>query len=228
MTSLLIVDDHPLFREALGNAVRLALPEARIFEAMSIEDALHVLLAEQGIDLALLDLSLPDSTGFSGFLRLREAYPRLPVAIVSSEEDPHIVREALALGAAGYLPKSTSKRELAQSIEGVLSGSVSVPKDFVAAPRLRRGDASKALEVKLRDLTPQQLRVLDLLRRGFPNRQIAQELALAESTVKAHVTEILRKLGLFSRNKAVIEIGKMDLPDPKGRPHARIDRGRPQ
>ena len=228
MTSLLIVDDHPLFREALGNAVRLALPEARIFEAMSIEDALHVLLAEQGIDLALLDLSLPDSTGFSGFLRLREAYPRLPVAIVSSEEDPHIVREALALGAAGYLPKSTSKRELAQSIEGVLSGSVSVPKDFVAAPRLRRGDASKALEVKLRDLTPQQLRVLDLLRRGFPNRQIAQELALAESTVKAHITEILRKLGLFSRNKAVIEIGKMDLPDPKGRPHARIDRGRPQ
>ena len=228
MTSLLIVDDHPLFREALGNAVRLALPEARIFEAMSIEDALHVLLAEQGIDLALLDLSLPDSTGFSGFLRLREAYPRLPVAIVSSEEDPHIVREALALGAAGYLPKSTSKRELAQSIEGVLSGSVSVPKDFVAAPRLRRGDASKALEVKLRDLTPQQLRVLDLLRRGFPNRQIAQELALAESTVKAHITEILRKLGLFSRNKAVIEIGKMDLPDPKGRPYARLDRGKPQ
>jgi len=105
---------------------------------------------------------------------------------------------------------------------------VSVPKDFVAAPRLRRADASKALEVKLRDLTPQQLRVLDLLRRGFPNRQIAQELALAESTVKAHITEILRKLGLFSRNKAVIEIGKMDLPDPKGRPYARLDRGKPQ
>jgi DNA-binding NarL/FixJ family response regulator len=230
MTSFLIIDDHPLFREALGNAVRLALPEARIFEAMSIADALRILTAEQGegIDLALLDLSLPDATGFSGFVRLREAYPRLPVAIVSSEEDQHIVREALALGAAGYLPKSTSKRELAQSIEGVLSGSVSVPKDFVAAPRLRRADASKALEVKLRELTPQQLRVLDLLRHGLPNRQIAQELALAESTVKAHITEILRKLGLFSRNKAVIEIGKMELPDPKGRPHARLDRGKPQ
>jgi DNA-binding NarL/FixJ family response regulator len=227
MTSFLIIDDHPLFREALGNAVRLALPDARILEAMSIEDALHVLAAEEGIDLALLDLSLPDATGFSGFLRLRETYPRLPVAIVSSEEDQHVVREALALGAAGYLPKSTSKRELAQSIEGVLGGSVSVPKDFVA-PQRRRADTSKALEVKLRELTPQQLRVLDLLRRGYPNRQIAQELRLAESTVKAHITEILRKLGLFSRNKAIIEIGKMDLPDPKSRPYARIDRGRSQ
>jgi len=85
MTSFLIIDDHPLFREALGNAVRLALPEARIVEAMSIEDALHILTAEQGegIDLALLDLLLPDATGFSGFLRLREAHPRLPVAIVA-------------------------------------------------------------------------------------------------------------------------------------------------
>lgn len=228
MASFLIIDDHPLFREALGHAVRLALPEARILEAMSIEDALHILSAEQEIDLALLDLSLPDATGFSGFLRLRETYPRMPVAIVSSEEDQHVVREALALGAAGYLPKSTSKRELAQSIEGVLSGSVSVPRDFVATPQRRKAETSKALEVKLRELTPQQLRVLDLLRRGYPNRQIAQELQLAESTVKAHITEILRKLGLFSRNKAIVELGKMDLPDPRSRPYARVDRGRPQ
>ena len=87
MTSFLIIDDHPLFREALGNAVRLAHPDARIFESMSIKGALNVLLSEQGIDLALLDLCLPDETGFSGFLRLRETYPRLPVAIVSSDED---------------------------------------------------------------------------------------------------------------------------------------------
>jgi len=110
----------------------------------------------------------------------------------------------------------------------VLNGSVSVPKDFVATSQRRRAEASKALEVKLRELTPQQLRVLDLLRRGYPNRQIGQELQLAESTVKAHITEILRKLGLFSRNKAIIEIGKVDLPDPKARPYARADRGRPQ
>src|SRR3569833_1003544 len=91
MTSFLIIDAHPLFREALGNAVRLALPEARILEAVSIEDALRGLSVERGIDLALLDLSLPDATGFSGFLRLRETHPRLPVAIVSSEEDQQVV-----------------------------------------------------------------------------------------------------------------------------------------
>src|SRR5215471_20463348 len=146
MTSFLIIDDHPLFREALGNAVRSALPDAVIFEAMSIDEALHVLAAEPGIELALLDLSLPDADGFSGFLRLRETHPRLPVAIVSSEEDQHVVREALTLGAAGYLPKSTSKRELAQSIEGVLSGAVSVPKDFVATPDRRNSDSIQALQ----------------------------------------------------------------------------------
>jgi DNA-binding NarL/FixJ family response regulator len=228
MTSFLIIDDHPLFREALGNAVRLALPNARIFEAMSIQDALDILATEQGIDLALLDLSLPDASGFSGFLRLRERYPRLPVAIVSSDEDQHVVREALSLGAAGYLPKSTSKRELAKSIEGVLSGSISVPKDFVAAADRINTGSTKVLQARLRELTPQQLRVLDLVRRGYPNRQIALELQLAESTVKAHVTEILRKLRLFSRNKAVIEIGKIDLPDSRSRPGSKGDRGRSQ
>src|SRR5689334_10715367 len=223
MTSFLIIDDHPLFREALGNAVRSALPDAVIFEAMSIDEALQVLAAEPGIDLALLDLSLPDADGFSGFLRLRETYPRLPVAIVSSDEDQHIVREALSLGAAGYLPKSTSKRELTQSIEQVLSGSISVPRDFV--PSAKRGSASvEALQTRVRELTPQQLRVLDLIRRGYQNKQIAFELQLAESTVKAHVTEILRKLKLFSRNKAVIEISKIDLPVPKSRPGTKVDR----
>ena len=92
MTSFLIIDDHPLFREALGNAVRLAHTDARILESMSIKGALDILSSEQGIDLALLDLCLPDAAGFSGFLRLRETYPRLPVAIVSSDEDQKIVR----------------------------------------------------------------------------------------------------------------------------------------
>lgn len=215
MTSFLIIDDHPLFREALGNAVRLAHPQAQIFEAMSIAESLHILAVEQAVDLVLLDLSLPDATGFSGFMLLRASYPRLPVAIVSSDDDQNLIREALSLGAAGYLPKSTSKRELAESIERILSGSISVPKDFVAgrasAPSLR------PLQQRLRELTPQQLRVLDLMRRGRQNKEIAVELQLAESTVKAHVTEILRKLRLFSRNKAIIEIGKLELPSPKPR-----------
>jgi DNA-binding NarL/FixJ family response regulator len=226
MTSFLIIDDHPLFRDALGGAVRLAHPEAQIFEATSIAEALHILAGEQGIDLALLDLSLPDATGFSGFQRLRETHPRLPVAIVSSEEDQHVIREALSLGAAGYLPKSTSKRELVASIERLLSGSISVPKEFV--PERGHAPSTTALQARLRELTPQQLRVLDLIRRGFQNKEIALELQLAESTVKAHVTEILRKLRLFSRNKAIIEIGKIDLPNAKPRQAAKCERNKLQ
>jgi DNA-binding NarL/FixJ family response regulator len=215
LTSFLIIDDHPLFREALGHAVRLSHPDARILEAQSIKGALQILSSEQDIDLVLLDLFLPDATGFSGFLRLRETSPRLPVAIVSSEEDPQVVREALSLGAAGYLPKSTSKSELSLSIERVLSGSIAVPKNFVVTDEASGADLTQALRERLRDLTPQQLRVLDLIRRGYQNKQIACELKLAESTVKAHVTEILRKLHLFSRNKAVIEIGKISFMVPK-------------
>ncbi|CCD97232.1 putative two-component transcriptional regulator, LuxR family [Bradyrhizobium sp. ORS 375] len=214
MTRFLIIDDHPLFREALGNAVRLALPDAQIFEALSIADALNILGSQSDIDLALLDLTLPDAAGFSGFLRLRAAHPRLPVAIVSSEEDQHVVREALSLGAAGYLPKSTSKRELTAAIERVLSGSVSVPKDLLPAAERGGNGSSRALQARLAQLTPQQLRVLDLIRRGYQNRDIAGELQLAESTVKAHITEILRKLRLYSRNKAVVETGKIDLHLP--------------
>src|SRR5664279_5898736 len=150
LTSFLIIDDHPLFREALGNAVRLAHPDARIFEAMSIKGALNILAAEPGIDLALLDLFLPDATGFSGFLRLRESYPRLPVAIVSSEEDQHVIREALSLGAAGYLPKSTSKNELSLLIERVLEGSVSIPKNFVVQSEPSGVDQTEALQARLK------------------------------------------------------------------------------
>lgn len=226
MTSFLIIDDHPLFREALGNAIRLAHSDARIFEAMSIQGAMELLSSGQEIDLALLDLTLPDAVGFSGFLQLRESFPRLPVAIVSSHDEEHVVLEALSLGAAGYLPKSTSKREIAQSIERLLSGLTSVPDRFQFAGGLPKSDSQQALRAGLQELTPQQLRVLELIRRGLQNKQIAAELRLAESTVKAHVTEILRKLNLFSRNKAVVEIGKLGLTNLEQLAGARAERSR--
>jgi DNA-binding NarL/FixJ family response regulator len=228
MTTFLIVDDHPLFREALGNAIHLAHPDATILETMSIEGAMNILASGQEIDLALLDLTLPDAVGFSGFLRLREAYPRLPVAIVSNHDEEHVILEALALGAAGYLPKSTSKREIALSIERVLKGATSVPSNFQFAGGLSRPDTQQALRAGLQELTPQQLRVLELIRRGLQNKQIAAELRLAESTVKAHVTEILRKLNLYSRNKAVVEISKLGLPSLDSLSLAKADRPRPK
>jgi DNA-binding NarL/FixJ family response regulator len=212
MVGFLIIDDHPLFGEALGNAIRVLRPEARIFEASSIKSALAILAAEPGIDLALLDLLLPDVVGFSGFRRLRDRYPKLPIAIVSSDEDKQTIREALDMGAAGYLPKSTSLNELSVAIERLLNGLVAAPKEFVAAGARDKADAARTLRERIAGLTPQQMRVLQLITRGLQNREIAVELKLAESTVKAHVTEILRKLKLFSRNKAIIEVRKITLP----------------
>jgi len=210
MMGFLIVDDHPLFGEALGNAIRISHPDARIFEAASIRQALNILATERNIDLALLDFLLPDAVGFSGLLRLRDSHPKLPILIVSSVEDKQTIREALALGAVGYLSKSTSVTELSDAIARILSGSVSAPKGFVSAGAREQNEA--AIIERIKKLTPQQVRVLQLIRNGLQNREIAAELKLAESTVKAHVTEILRKLGLFSRNKAIIEIGKIALP----------------
>ena len=215
MAGFLIVDDHPLFGEALGNAIRISHPDARILEATSIKGALAILATEPTIDLVLLDLLLPDAVGFSGFQKLRDLYPSLPIAIVSSHEDQGTISEALEMGAVGYIPKSTSLNELSEAIDRVLSGSVSAPRDFVATRSMVRSSAAPTMRERLLELTPQQTRVLHLITRGLQNREIAAELKLAESTVKAHVTEILRKLKLFSRNKVIVEMKKLASPQSR-------------
>ncbi len=212
MAAFLIVDDHPLFREALAGAVRLAVPAAEIFEAASIESARAALTARPDFDLMLLDLSMPGTAGVSGLAEMRAGFPRLPVLVVSSHEEPKIVREALAQGIAGYVPKSTAKQDLAAIIEDVLKGAVHVPQHLRAAIEADHGiEAEEALLVRLRNLTPQELRVLLMLREGLQNKQIAYELNVAETTVKAHVSAILRKLKVYSRTKAVVEIAKIDM-----------------
>jgi DNA-binding NarL/FixJ family response regulator len=212
MTRILIVDDHPLFREALESAVRMERPTCEIFEATSIDEALEVLSREKDIDLGLFDLFLPGTSGLSGLVRVRAAHPHLPVMVVSGHEDPRVVRDLLSMGVAGFVSKATSKSELAHSINEVLNGSIYLPERFrdINQPQpseIERGDMLR----RLQDLTPQQLRVLDMIRAGLQNKQIAYELGVAETTVKAHVSEILRKLNVYSRTKAAIEVGKMDF-----------------
>jgi DNA-binding NarL/FixJ family response regulator len=222
MTRFLIVDDHPLFREALQSAVRTARPDAEVFEATSIEGAIDIADAHRDLDLALLDLSLPGTTGFSGLMRFRSAHPKLPVVVVSGHEEPELVAEALSLGIAGYIPKSTSRRELSEAIGEALSGLVYVPPQWRArlAQKAEPTEHSQIL-AKLRTLTPQQLLVLDLVKSGLQNKQIAFELKLAETTVKAHVSEILRKLGVFTRTRAVIEVSKVDFAALEPPPQAK-------
>ncbi|MGJ5038729.1 MULTISPECIES: response regulator transcription factor [unclassified Bradyrhizobium] len=218
MARLLIVEDHPLFREALESAIRAALADAEMCEATSVDMAVGLLSSPPRFDLILLDLSTPGTTGLSGVIRIRKTAPRTPILVVSAHRDPDLVAHVLALGVSGYISKSTSKQQLADAIKAVLRGEVHVEGGSLCASARRGRLPAQDLLKRLHELTPQQLRVLDLIRRGLQNKQIAYELGICETTVKVHVSEILRKLRVMSRTKAIIEMEKIDFVNLIGEP----------
>lgn len=210
LSQVLIIDDHPLFREALSAAVSLAYPATRSREVSTLDDAIKVLESDRDFDIALLDLNIPGVQGFEGLLRLRTLHPRLPVLVVSGLENEQIIEEAITYGAAGFLPKSLGREVLATAIDTIMAGDVYVPDSLQSSSvNSSASDKSKIIE-RLLSLTPQQLRVLFMLREGLLNKQIAYELDVGATTVKKHVSEILRKLGVHSRTQAVIEVSKLD------------------
>ncbi|GJE60258.1 response regulator [Methylobacterium trifolii] len=210
---LLIVDDHPLFRDALASAIRLAYPDALLHEADGIEAACAILTANRGIDLTLLDLSMQGVTGFDGLVTIRTRFPRVPILIVSGHEDTRIMRGALHHGAAGFVPKAVDKATLTRAISDVLSGALSIPPGLTDPGMGAQAAKSRKspLAERVARLTPQQLRVLMMIRQGKLNKQIAHELQVGDSTVKAHVSEILRKLEVISRTQIVIDTALLDF-----------------
>ncbi|MDR3375007.1 MAG: response regulator transcription factor [Ancalomicrobiaceae bacterium] len=212
MHRFLIIDDHPLFREALQLAIRSAYPKAEIHEATRIDAAVDMIAAtRRSYDLALLDLSMPGTSGFDGLLMMRTRFPRLPILVVSALDEPKIIREALAYGISGYVAKSAKKAELAAAVTTVLDGSVYLPTWYERTSPTTAGLDNTELIARLATLTPQQMRVLQMLRQGMLNKQIAHELDVGETTIKAHVSEILRKLNVVSRTQAVIEASRIDF-----------------
>lgn len=217
MHTLMVADDHPLFREALAAVIAAGLPDSRLLEADSLARALQDAERHtEELDLLLLDLGLPDAEGLTGLARLREALPRLPVAIVSAEQDRRVVLEAIDLGAVGYIPKSTPRDALLAALERILDGQVYLPPDIMRRPREAAtptpGSAPDAtLNARLGRLTDKQLEVLERMTRGESNKRIALALDIAETTVKTHVSAILRKLEVTSRVQAILIAGEQDL-----------------
>ncbi len=212
MQKFLVIDDHPMFREAMQLAIRLAYPKAEVHEATNIDAAADMLSGlRRSYDLALLDLSMPGTTGFDGLLLLRTRFPRLPILVVSGLDDPRVIREALSYGICGFVSKAAKKTELARAVATALAGGVHVPDWYQRAAPAANGLDNADLITRLSSLTPQQMRVLQMLRQGLLNKQIAHELDVGETTVKAHVSEILRKLDVFSRTQAVIEASRIDF-----------------
>lgn len=205
--ALIVADDHPLFRNALRHTIEQALSGARIMEAGSLEEVLAAMDSAGEVDLVLFDLKMPGSRGFSGLMYLRAQYPAQPVCVVSASEDAATIRSAMALGAAGFIPKSASTDCIAAAIAAILAGGEWLPPGVELAGE---PDPQAELMQRLKSLTPQQVRVLMMLSEGLLNKQIAFELGVSEATVKAHVSAILQKLEVENRTQAVLAAGRIE------------------
>lgn len=207
---VLIADDHPLFRDALRHVATQAVADAVCVEAHDFAETLDALDEDDPFDLILLDLNMPGMDGLTGLLKLRDATPETPVIIVSATEDKEVVDRALTCGAVGFIPKSTPKDEMVAAIGMVLEGGVYRPQEAAPPPKRGYGPSDAELMEGLGSLTRRQRAVLSLLARGRSNKQIAFELDVTNTTVKAHVTAILRKLKVTSRTQAVIVARQID------------------
>ncbi len=214
MPTLLIADDHPLFRAALRGAAIDAAPDTKTCEAGSLDEVIATLEAQGDIDLVLLDLHMPGNHGLAGLAAIRAQFPAVAVVLVSANEDPRIVRRALDHGAAGYIPKSASLDEMRDAIRCVLACEQWLPPALRGAvARAASAPADANLAARLASLPPQQFRVLVLVAQGLLNKQIADRLDVQERTVKAHLSTIFEKLGARNRTQASVILRELEITD---------------
>lgn len=196
---ILIADDHPLTREGLILAVKLAVPGVAIDTAGTIAEAEQAsALRKKGYQLVLLDFVLPDSRGFSGFLRLQHVLGETPIAFVSANRDPGIIEAARALGAAGFLSKSWPLDQLTVALRDIAAGKRVFP---VTEQTPQPARSARDL---IETLSGAQRKVMLALADGRLNKQIAGDLGITEATVKAHMSAIFRKLGVTNRAQALL------------------------
>jgi DNA-binding NarL/FixJ family response regulator len=199
----LIVDDHPLFCEALAMTLGSALGVREVATAASLAEGIARLEGGAPPDVVLLDLKLPDVDGLDGLVRLKRSAGETPVVVVSSLTDDRLIASALRAGAAGFVPKHSRREVFVEALGRVRAGGVYTPDGYYAPEAGTELDADTVV-TRMQSLTPQQARILELVCEGMLNKQIAWELEIAETTVKAHLTAILRKLHVHSRTQAVL------------------------
>ncbi|MFD1344260.1 response regulator [Litorisediminicola beolgyonensis] len=200
----MVVDDHPLFCDA----IQLTLDSIAEFESMrtcgTLAGALEA-LEEEPADFVVLDLNLPDVNGLDGLVRLRTAAPKAMILVASSMADNRMICHTLRAGADGFVPKHSQRAIFRRAFESLTRGERFTPDGYIDPEgNAERGAAPLDALDRLATLTNQQSRILTLICEGKLNKQIAWELSIAETTVKAHVTAIMRKLGVQSRTQAVL------------------------
>jgi DNA-binding NarL/FixJ family response regulator len=197
---VLAVDEHPLIRSALREVLRLVADPVELLEASSAEEGLDVLALRDDIDLVVLEPKFSQD-GLSAVSRFHLAAPRMPLIVYTMCEDAPVLKEALAQGAAGVVPKTHSAALLRKAIEIVMEGGMYLPPQL-AWPLIRTEPAARKPAAP--SISPQQSRILELLEQGLPNKAIARKLGIACSTVRNQLTLVFRQLGVANRTQAVI------------------------
>ena len=213
---LLVVDDHPLIREAVQGVVTRLEPGAMVLAVGDSERGFAIADAEPDLDLVLLDLNIPGLAGIPALKAWRRRYPEVPVVVLSSADDRPTVLAAIAAGAAGFIPKSSPNEVLLNALRLVLAGGKYLPPEALApvagsGARAAHVATERALSLETLGLTDRQAQVLKLLAAGKSNKLICRELDLAERTVKAHISAVFRALGVTTRTQAALAAAKLGL-----------------
>ncbi|MBT1269848.1 MULTISPECIES: response regulator transcription factor [unclassified Pseudomonas] len=215
MYKILIADDHPLFREAIHNVISDGFPGSEVMETGDLDSALAMSQEHDDLDLILLDLNMPGMHGLNGLINLRNESPTIPVVIVSAEQDKQVVLQAITYGAVGFITKSSPRLQMTEAIQQILNGNVYLPPEIIRSQKIggqrRMNDCLGLAPELLQALTRKQLLVLERMTKGDSNKQIAYSLEIAETTVKAHVSAILRKLNVHNRVQAILSAGDIDF-----------------
>jgi DNA-binding NarL/FixJ family response regulator len=198
---LLIIDDHPLFRDGLATLLRQSAQDTTVVQAATTEEALRV-VDEQIIDAVFMDLMMPGLSGEAAIREFARRHPSLPVIVLSSSESPGDVRRVLNAGASGYIPKSATAQTVVSALQLVLSGNIYVPPLLVSAATRANERGTPGEHKSLSQLTERQVDVLRYLRDGLTNKEISSHLGIAEKTVKVHIAAIFKTLNVVNRTQA--------------------------
>jgi two-component system, NarL family, nitrate/nitrite response regulator NarL len=200
---LLVVDDHPVLRGGLSALLLQIENDVVVLQAGSAEEGLALAAETSDLDIVILDIAMPGMNGFQAIAEFGRLRPELPVIVLSSSESPKDVRQALAQGALGYVPKSANQHTLLAAVRLVMNGDLYVPPlilDDADAARLTPFRSRESAEKPV--LTDRQVAVLRSVSEGRSNKEIAFKLGLSEKTVKAHITAIFKILNVINRTQA--------------------------
>lgn len=203
---VLSVDDHLLFSEGLKIMIGGLVDSVEFVHAADCASALAI--TDQALDTVLLDYHLPDVEGFGALTALREHFPKAKIVIVSGEESPKVIRQAISLGASGYIPKSSTPDILIAALQLVFAGGTYLPPHVLESGVETFSEPEPTL---LDGLSARQKSVLKAAVQGKLNKVIADELNIAEGTVKAHLSAAFKALGARNRTEAVYIVTKLNL-----------------